>query len=79
MPPTTRQKRFGKNVDHSDEFSADLNPFMPNRKAEGIRLNKWMFTFVLTDLEGRHALTDVRYDARRTISLPHEVLQSQKP
>lgn len=52
---------------------------LPNRKTEGIRLNKWMFTFVLTDLEGRHALTDVRYDARRTISLPHEVLQSQKP
>ena len=52
---------------------------MPNRKAEGIRLNKWMFTFVLTDLEGRHALTGVRYDAQRTVSLPHEVLQSQKP
>lgn len=52
---------------------------LPNRKAEGIRLNKWMFTFVLTDLEGRHALTGVRYDAQRTVSLPHEVLRSQKP
>ena len=27
----------------------------------GIRLNKWMFTFVITDLEGRDALDGIEY------------------
>jgi hypothetical protein len=33
-------------------------PYVP---VEGIRLNKWMFTFVFTDLEGRKALP-LEYD-----------------
>lgn len=33
-------------------------PYVP---VQGIRLNKWMFTFVLTDLDGRNALDDIIY------------------
>lgn len=35
---------------------------LPNVKAKGVRLNKWMFTFVLTDLAGKKALPDIVYD-----------------
>ena len=35
---------------------------LPHRKADGIRLNKWMFTFVLTDKTGRDALSGIVYD-----------------
>lgn len=38
---------------------------LPYVNADGVRLNKWMFTFVLTDLEGRHALDDVIYSPNR--------------
>ncbi|MCD7721890.1 MAG: family 20 glycosylhydrolase [Prevotellaceae bacterium] len=34
-------------------------PYVP---APGVRLNKWMFTFVLTDPEGRNALEGITYD-----------------
>ncbi|MCD8265920.1 MAG: family 20 glycosylhydrolase [Prevotellaceae bacterium] len=34
-------------------------PYVP---APGVRLNKWMFTFVLTDPEGRNALDGITYD-----------------
>lgn len=34
-------------------------PYVP---ADGIRLNKWMFTFVLTDVTGRMALRGIEYD-----------------
>ena len=40
---------------------------LPYVKAEGIRLNKWMFTFVLTDLEGKNALEDVYYSSERSL------------
>lgn len=35
--------------------------FLPYVPADGIRLNKWMFTFVLTDLSGRDALDGLIY------------------
>ena len=35
---------------------------LPNQKADGIRLNKWMFTFVLTDKYGDQALPGIVYD-----------------
>lgn len=38
---------------------------LPYIGADGVRLNKWMFTFVLTDLEGRNALEDVIYSPNR--------------
>ncbi len=34
---------------------------LPYCPVPGIRLNQWMFTFVLTDLDGRRALTDIIY------------------
>ena len=34
---------------------------LPYVSASGIRLNKWMFTFVITDLEGHNALDGIIY------------------
>ena len=34
---------------------------LPYVNASNIRLNKWMFTFVLTDASGRHALDNITY------------------
>jgi len=34
---------------------------LPYVNADGVRLNKWMFTFVLTDTEGRNALDGLIY------------------
>ena len=34
---------------------------LPYVKAPGVRLNKWMFTFVLTDTAGKNALEGVEY------------------
>lgn len=36
---------------------------LPYVKAPGVRLNKWMFTFVLTDTAGKNALEGVAYSA----------------
>lgn len=36
---------------------------LPYVSTPGVRLNKWMFTFVLTDVEGRHALPGISYSA----------------
>lgn len=41
---------------------------LPNKKAEGIRLNKWMFTFVITDVQGKNALTGIHYDPHRPVT-----------
>ena len=41
-----------------------LLPYVP---APGVRLNKWMFTFVLTDQEGRNALEGIVYDPDRKL------------
>ena len=35
---------------------------LPHRHPSGIRKPKWMFTFVITDTEGRNALGGLRYD-----------------
>lgn len=34
---------------------------LPYVKAPGVRLNKWMFTFVLTDISGKNALDGITY------------------
>ena len=34
---------------------------LPYNKATGVRLNKWMWTFVITSLDGNHALEGIRY------------------
>ena len=36
---------------------------LPYVSTPGVRLNKWMFTFVLTDTEGRRALDGISYSA----------------
>lgn len=38
---------------------------LPYVKADGVRLNKWMFTFVVTDPEGRDALPGLIYSPTR--------------
>lgn len=40
---------------------------LPYNADNGLRLKKWMFTFVLTDLEGNNALEDVVYSPDRNI------------
>lgn len=34
---------------------------LPNNPDGGVRLNKWMFTFVLTDTNGNNALENIIY------------------
>ena len=40
---------------------------LPYVAANGVRLNKWMFTFVLTDTEGKDALEGVVYSPNKTL------------
>ncbi len=40
---------------------------LPYVSASNIRLNKWMFTFVLTDTEGKNALDNVIYSPSKSI------------
>lgn len=44
---------------------------LPDTKPDGIRLNKWMFTFVLTDPEGRNALDGLVYSPQQSLSTEH--------
>ena len=45
---------------------------LPYVAANGVRLNKWMFTFVITDTQGENALEGLIYDNEEPtgISLP---------
>lgn len=40
---------------------------LPYVNASGVRLNKWMFTFVLTDLEGKNAVDGLIYSPNKCI------------
>lgn len=40
---------------------------LPYVETPGIRLNKWMFTFVLTDPTGRHALDGITYSPEKQL------------
>lgn len=40
---------------------------LPYVKVDGVRLNRWMFTFVLTDETGAHALPGIVYSPTRTM------------
>ena len=46
---------------HLDKGWNTVRMVLPYAETPKIRLNKWMFTFVFTDLEGRRAL-DLDYD-----------------
>lgn len=43
---------------------------LPYLNANGVRLNKWMFTFVVTDVDGKDALPDLVYS-------PNKVMDAQ--
>ena len=49
---------------------------LPYVQAKGVRLNKWMFTFVLTDIEGRNALPDLIYSPKRAMEATKEGFQT---
>ncbi len=40
---------------------------LPYVNADGVRLNKWMFTFVLTDVDGNNALEDIIYSPNQCL------------
>lgn len=77
MPPTWTNsgKSINSEVDLGNENFPARNPIsislhagwnkvllkLPYVNASNIRLNKWMFTFVLTDPTGRYALDDIIY------------------
>ena len=42
---------------------------LPYVSASNIRLNKWMFTFVLTDATGRHALDGITYSPIQSLDV----------
>lgn len=46
---------------------------LPYVAADGVRLNKWMFTFVLTDVEGREAMTDLVYSPSQLLDTQAEL------
>ena len=39
---------------------------LPYVSTEGVRLNKWMFTFVLTNLEGKNAIEGIIYSPSKS-------------
>lgn len=45
---------------------------LPYVSASNIRLNKWMFTFVLTDASGRHALDGITYSPIQSLDVNAE-------
>lgn len=47
---------------------------LPYVNAPGVRLNKWLFTFVITDLDGRDAMPDLIYSPSRSFSPEAEIL-----
>ena len=49
---------------------------LPYASADGVRLNKWMFTFVLTDVEGRDALDGLIYSPKKYLDEEAEELST---
>lgn len=45
---------------------------LPYIAASGVRLNKWLFTFVLTDTEGKNALDDIVYSPTQDMNEKEE-------
>ena len=50
---------------------------LPYVTANGVRLNKWMFTFVLTDVEGRDALEGLVYSPKQVLDEEAETLSAR--
>lgn len=84
LPPTWTNtgKGIGSETDLGNENFPMRNPiavtlnegwnkvylYLPYENASGIRLNKWLFTFVLTDLEGRNAVDGLIYSPNKLMS-----------
>ena len=49
---------------------------LPYVGASGVRLNKWMFTFVLTDTEGKNAVDGLIYSPNKRMDVVAEQLES---
>lgn len=52
---------------------------LPYNPQGGVRLNKWMFTFVVTDTEGRDALDGLVYDPQKRFDADYENEVSNRP
>lgn len=50
---------------------------LPYVSASGVRLNKWMFTFVITDTEGRNALEGLVYSPKQLLDEEAEALSAR--
>ena len=50
---------------------------LPYVSASGVRLNKWMFTFVITDAEGRNALDGLVYSPKQLLDEEAETLSAR--
>ena len=48
---------------------------LPYVGASGVRLNKWMFTFVLTDLEGKNAVEGLIYSPNQRMDVAADQLE----
>lgn len=49
---------------------------LPYVSAGGVRLNKWMYTFVVTEPDGRHALPGIVYSPLRTLDAAAEDMKA---
>ena len=49
---------------------------LPYVGASGVRLNKWMFTFVLTDLDGKNAVDGLIYSPNKRMDVAAEQLEA---
>ena len=49
---------------------------LPYVGASGVRLNKWMFTFVLTDIEGKNAVDGLIYSPNKRMDVAAEQLEA---
>ena len=94
MPPTWTNsgKSIGAEVDLQNENFPARQPVsvqlkegwnkvllkLPYVSANGVRLNKWMFTFVLTTPDGKKALEEIVYSPTQTKN-PDEVLTLTAP
>ena len=88
MPPTWTNsgKNIGAEVDLQNENFPAREPLtvelkqgwnkvflkLPYVAASEVRLNKWLFTFVLTTPDGRHAIPDLVYSPTQTINFDDE-------
>ena len=50
---------------------------LPYVGASGVRLNKWMFTFVLTDLDGKNAVEGLVYSPNKRMDATAEQLEAR--